>query len=108
LGMIERLRHVNEHGANRGWPALQIRIGMNTGQMVFGNMGSASHLSLTVMGDTVNLAARLEGINKLYGSTIICTEATVQAAGDEFVVRELDWVRVRGKQQPVRIFELLG
>jgi len=108
LGMVERLHHVNEHGARRGWPELKIRIGLNSGEMVFGNMGSARHLSLTVMGDNVNLASRLEGISKLYGTTIIAAEATVQSAGDEFLMRELDWVRVRGKTQPVRIYELLG
>jgi adenylate cyclase len=108
LGMVDRLRQVNEHGASRGWPKLEIRIGLNSGQMVFGNMGSARHLSLTVMGDNVNLGSRLEGINKLYGSMIIASEATVDAAGGEFVMRELDWVRVRGKKQSVRIFELLG
>lgn len=108
LGMVERLVEVNRTCAERGWPKLEIRIGINSGQMAFGNMGSANHLSLTVMGDNVNLAARLEGTNKIYGSTIIATEATVMEAGDSFLWRELDWVRVRGKKQHVRIFELLG
>jgi len=106
--MVERLQGVNEHGARRGWPALHIRIGVNSGQMVFGNMGSSGHLSLTVMGDNVNLGARLEGINKLYGSTIIASEATVEQVRDTVVVRELDLVRVKGKAQTVRIFEVLG
>src|ERR1700693_5674508 len=76
--------------------------------MVFGNMGSSGHLSLTVMGDNVNLGARREGINKLYGSTIIASEATVALAREVVVVRELDLVRVKGKAQTVRIFEVLG
>jgi adenylate cyclase len=71
-------------------------------------MGSAGHLSLTVMGDNVNLGARLEGINKLYGSTIIASQATVELARDVIVARELDWVRVKGKAQEARIFEVLG
>ena len=76
--------------------------------MVFGNMGSSGHLSLTVMGDNVNLGARLEGINKLYGSTIIASQATVELARDVIVARELDLVRVKGKAQSVRIYEVLG
>ncbi len=87
---------------------MEIRIGINSGPMVFGNMGSTRHLSLTVMGDNVNLGARLEGINKLYGSAIIASESTVKAAIDDLVVRELDLVRVRGKSQAVRIFEVLA
>jgi adenylate cyclase len=108
LNMIERLADLNATCTERGWPTLSIRIGMNSGPMVFGNMGSSGHLSLTVMGDNVNLGARLEGINKLYGSTIIASEATVEQVRDTVVVRELDLVRVKGKAQTVRIFEVLG
>ena len=108
LTMIERLAEVNARCTANGWPILHIRVGLNSGPMVFGNMGSAGHLSLTVMGDNVNLGARLEGINKLYGSTIIASQATVELARDVIVARELDWVRVKGKAQEVRIFEVLG
>ncbi|MEO8602932.1 MAG: adenylate/guanylate cyclase domain-containing protein [bacterium] len=108
LAMTERLVILNARNAARGWPTLRVRIGLNSGPMVFGNMGSPGHLSLTVMGDNVNLGARLEGINKLYGSAIIASEATVRAAGDAVVVRELDQVRVRGRSGTVRIFEILG
>jgi adenylate cyclase len=108
LAMIENLVQLNAQCVARGWPTLNIRIGLNSGPMVFGNMGSSGHLSLTVMGDNVNLGARLEGINKLYGSTIIASEATVALAREVIVVRELDLVRVKGKAQTVRIFEVLG
>ncbi|MGH7785498.1 MAG: adenylate/guanylate cyclase domain-containing protein, partial [Candidatus Binatia bacterium] len=108
LAMVERLVHINARCSARGWPTLNIRIGLNSGPMVFGNMGSAGHLSLTVMGDNVNLGARLEGINKLYGTTIIVSENTLGAAQDVLTVRELDVVRVKGKAQKVRIYEVLG
>jgi adenylate cyclase len=108
LKMLERMPALNAHCAERGWPELHIRIGLSSGPMVFGNMGWHGHLSLTVMGDPVNLGARLEGVNKLYGTTVIASEATVQAAGDQITTRELDLVRVRGKAETVRIFEILG
>jgi adenylate cyclase len=108
LQMVARLRELNEEWKPRGWPRIDIGAGLNTGPMVFGNLGSEQHLSLTVMGDNVNLGSRLEGLNKLYGTNIIAAEETVRAAGSEFVSRELDLVRVKGKNLPVRIFELLG
>jgi adenylate cyclase len=108
LAMMERLERINATGATRRWPSMEIRIGINSGPMVFGNMGSSRHLSLTVMGDNVNLGARLEGTNKYYGSHILASEATVQATHGEFVARELDLVRVKGKSQFVRIYEILA
>ncbi|HVN87092.1 MAG TPA: adenylate/guanylate cyclase domain-containing protein [Candidatus Binatia bacterium] len=107
LAMIAHLAELNEAWRQREWPALDIGIGINSGPMVVGNMGSQRRLSYTVVGDNVNLGARLEGLNKLYGSRIIASESTVQEAR-EFVVRELDLVRVKGKYQGVRIFEVLG
>lgn len=108
LEMMERLERLNATVVARGWPELHIRIGLNSGPMVFGNMGSKGHLSLTVMGDNVNLGARLEGVNKQYGTAILASEATVLAAGDTIVARELDVVRVKGKDETVRIYEVLG
>lgn len=108
LAMQERLRALRERWQDRGWPELHIRVGIHTGPMVFGNLGSTEHLSLTVVGDNVNLASRLEGLNKLYGTSILASQATVEQAGSELVAREVDWVRVKGKQQPVRVFEVLG
>jgi adenylate cyclase len=108
FAMMKRMRDLEGEWERRGWPPLTVRIGLNTGPMIFGNMGSSQHLSLTVVGDNVNLGARLEGINKMYGTSIMASEATVQAAGDIAVTREVDLVRVKGKFQPVRIYELLA
>jgi len=108
LEMIAQLEEVNRYGESRGWPRLEIGCGLNTGPMVFGNMGSDQHLALTVMGDNVNLGARLEGANKFYGTKILASAATVAAAGEAVVSREIDLVRVKGKREPVGVYELLG
>jgi adenylate cyclase len=89
-------------------PEVDIGIGLNTGEMVVGNMGSDQRFDYTVMGDNVNLGSRLEGTNKAYGTHIIISEFTRKAAGDSIVVRELDLIRVKGKNEPVRIYELVG
>ena len=108
LGMVSGLAALMDDWRQRGLPELDIGIGINTGPMVVGNMGSARRLSYTVIGDNVNLGSRLEGLNKMYGSHIIASEATVQAARGVLVARELDLVRVKGKRLPVRIYEILG
>jgi adenylate cyclase len=108
LEMVARLRELNEGWKPRGWPPLRIGIGINSGPMVFGNMGSAEHFSLTVMGDNVNLGSRLEGLNKLYGTTVLTTDTTLEHVRDIVAQRELDLVRVKGKFHPVHIYEILG
>jgi adenylate cyclase len=87
---------------------LKQRIGINSGEAVVGNFGSSRRFNYSVMSDAVNLASRLEGANKFYGTTVIASEATVALAGDGFAWRELDAVRVKGRMQPLKIFELLA
>jgi adenylate cyclase len=89
-------------------PVFLTRIGLNTGKMVIGNIGSSSRLDYTAIGDTVNLASRLEGANKMYGTTILISETTYDQAREGIVARQLDFLRVKGKAIPVRIYELVG
>ena len=104
LLMQRSAARLNGEFAARGWPPLRIGIGINTGHMHVGDMGSRIRRAYTVMGDSVNLAARLEGASKRYGVGIVVGAATRDAA-PEFLYRELDLVRVLGKQEAVAIFE---
>ena len=104
LDMIASLDAMNERFKTKGWPPLNIGVGLNTGEMAVGNMGSEFRLAYTVMGDAVNLGSRLEGLTKEYGVQIIVSEYT-RAAVPDFVYRELDRVRVKGKDKPVGIYE---
>ncbi|WP_295994393.1 CHASE2 domain-containing protein [Rugamonas sp.] len=107
LLMQRSARRLNDDFIARGWPPLKIGIGLNTGLMHVGDMGSKIRRAYTVMGDAVNLGSRLEGITKVYGVDIAVGAAT-RAAAPEFVYRELDLVRVKGKREPVAIFEPLA
>jgi len=107
IKMMESLYDIRGDWTGEGMPEVRIGIGINTGSMLVGNIGSATRFNYTVMGDHVNLASRLEGLTKLYGVAIICSEFTKDRAGSGFVFRELDLVRVKGKEKPVRIFELM-
>jgi adenylate cyclase len=86
---------------------LQTRIGINTGEMTVGNMGTLKRMDYTIMGNSVNLAARLEGVNKQYGTWILISQAVHDACGDGFLMRKLDPVRVIGINKPVRLYELI-
>jgi adenylate cyclase len=107
LLMQASAERLNRDFIQRGWPELKIGIGINTGHMHVGDMGSSIRRAYTVMGDAVNLGARLEGITKVYGVGIAVGAAT-RLAAPAFVYRELDLVRVKGKNEPVAIFEPLG
>ncbi len=109
LDMMRRLGELRAQWKAEGKPPLNIGIGLHTGVASVGNMGSELRYGYTAMGDAVNLASRLEGMNKEYGTNILVTEATYTAARDAgFVFRELDLIRVKGKMQPVAIYELVA
>jgi adenylate cyclase len=86
---------------------LKTRIGMNSGLLVAGNIGSEKRMDYTAIGDTVNLASRLEGVNKIYQTNIVLSESTYNLVKEEFLCRELDSLRVKGKKEPTKIFELI-
>jgi adenylate cyclase len=108
LEMQETLIKLQGRWEAQGRPRIDIGVGINSGAMVVGNMGSKKRFNFTVMGDNVNLASRLEGTNKTFGTRLIISENTYQAVQKEMLVRELDLIRVKGKLKPVKIFELMG
>jgi adenylate cyclase len=112
LVMRDRLDELrNKWQEENDWPdivySMQHRIGLNSGQMVTGNMGSQMRMNYTMMGDTVNLAARLEPAAKQYGVYIIVGENIYEASNDEYVFRFLDFLSVKGKNIPVKTYELI-
>ena len=107
LEMIEELKHVNEILAQRGLPPIDIGAGINSDEVIVGNMGSEGRFEYSVIGDGVNLASRLEGLNKTYKTHIIISEFTQARLGDEFLTRCLDTVKVKGKEKAVVIYELM-
>lgn len=108
LEMMDALDSLNERWREQGRVTLEIGIGINTGQVVVGTMGSQKKPEYTCIGDEVNFASRAEGLTKAYGAAIIVGEATRKLAGDDFVFRELGPVKVKGKTRGVKIYELVG
>jgi adenylate cyclase len=108
LEMQQAMRSLNKSWRDQGNPLLMLRIGIHSGRVVAGNVGSKERFNYTVMGDTVNLTYRLEKVNKFYGSQILLSEATHRLAKGIFIVRELDRIMVKGRMQPVTLYELLG
>jgi adenylate cyclase len=105
--MRERRHEQGRQWAQIGRPYLKARTGINSGNMLVGNLGSRYRFAYRALGDNVNLGSRLEGLNKMYSTEIIVGENTANLLDGDFHLRELDRVRVKGKKKPVRIFELL-
>ncbi len=108
LKMMEELKVLGEEFKARNLPVIDIGIGVNSGDMSVGNMGSRQRFDYTVMGDNVNLGSRLEGINKQYKTNIIISEYTYELVKDTLLCRKLDAVKVKGKNEPVVIYELVS
>ncbi len=108
LEMMARLRELQAEWEQRGIPRLDIGIGLSTGNVTVGNMGSHLRFDYTVMGDSVNLGSRLEGMNKEYGTHIIVPKFTYEEIKQEFILRQLDVIKVKGKNVPIKIYELMG
>ena len=108
LAMQARRKALTAEWEKLGRPLIRARTGINTGNMLVGNIGSKYRFHYGAMGDPVNLASRLEGLNKIYGTQIIVSDNTAQQVTGLFRLRELDLVRVKGREQPLGIHELLG
>lgn len=107
LQMQQAMIAINRDFAQKNWPTIQIGIGLNTGVMRVGNMGSQFRMAYTVLGDAVNIGSRLEGLTKIYGADILVSEAT-RLAAPAFAYREIDRVRVKGKTQALTLYQPLG
>ena len=107
IQMMKKLSLFNAKRLEKGFHKIDIGVGISSGDVILGNIGSEKRMDYTVIGDTVNLASRLEGANKHYGTKILINEATNDALQDNYQVREIDRLRVKGKSEPAVIFEIL-
>lgn len=107
LDMQDRLRSLRKSWTRLGRPSLRARIGINSGPMLVGNLGSPYRFSYGVIGDQVNLGSRLEGLSEVYGTEILIGENTADLVKGSFLLRQVDWVRVKGRTQTARIYELV-
>ena len=105
---LQKLSFLQEKWVRLNKPIFKARVGINTGNVVLGNIGTEEHLSYTVIGDNVNLASRLEGLNKVYDTTIMISDVTLKACRDRLVTRPIDLVGVKGKDKKIMVHELLG
>jgi adenylate cyclase len=108
LQMQDKLAEMRDEWSKSGEAPIHIRIGINTGEVIVGNIGGEKRFDYTVLGDDVNLASRLESANKEYGSNIMISEATYRLVKEKVLVRELDIIRVKGKSEPTKVYELIS
>jgi len=108
LDCQREVHRINKQWEDQGKPILKTRFGLNAGDAIVGNMGSSDRLNYTALGDTVNLASRLEALNKTYQTEIIVSESVYKACSDKFIFKPLGTVQVRGKHQTTTIYELIG
>jgi len=117
--MLEELIGINKKWSSKKLPNISIGVGINTGEAVVGNMGADIRFDYTAIGDSVNLASRLEGLNKFYGTNILISESTLlqfaeadyvnfNNSDEPFLVRKIDYVQVKGKKEPIKIYELIN
>lgn len=104
----KRAKELNERWYSQGKPEFFVRCGIHTGETVIGNMGSSERMNYTLIGDSVNLAKRLESVNKAYDTSIIISEDVYQTVQEKYLCRPLDIVRVKGKNKPIKIYEVIG
>lgn len=107
LNMVNEIHSINENLRNKNYPEIDIGIGINTGNAVVGNMGSRIRFNYTAIGDSVNLASRVEGLNKYYGTRILLSEFSARKLKQDILLRKLDKIRVKGKEEAIWIYELM-
>lgn len=109
IAMQETLKIYNQDRVNSGYKSISVGIGIHSGEVIIGTVGSTERMESTVLGDNVNVASRMEGLTKYYGAGILISDTTLELLNDPdaFQYRELDWIQVKGREEPVRIYEIL-